>query len=222
VKELKVLFLGKAEDECTVKALKYTKMVFSNVEAHLGIWGDKLPDSAKNWEGDLIISYLSRWVVPKYLIDQAKIAAINFHPAPPNYPGIGCNNFALYNDEKLYGITCHHMSEKLDAGAIIQVKEFPIFPSDDVESLLGRVYDYQLILFFEVINDFTKSGEFSESSRTWTRLPYTRKEFDKLFEVTLDMDSAEVNRRIRAISFGQYQPHIFIHGKKFLYIDETS
>ena len=54
------------------------------------------PKEAKKWQGDYIISYLSRWIVPSYLLNNAKIASFNFHPASPEYPGIGCNNFALY------------------------------------------------------------------------------------------------------------------------------
>jgi len=217
MKKLKLLFLGKQDDECTNKALNYIKIAFPYVESHMGVWGDKLPESAKNWEGDIIISYLSRWVIPQFLIDNAEIAAINFHPAPPSYPGIGCNNFALYNNEQKYGVTCHHMSDTVDTGAIIQVKEFPIFSSDNVESLLSRVYDYQLVLFFEVISGFIIDKVFPASEETWTRKPYSRKEFDALFEITLDMDEDEVNKRIRAISFGQYRPFIEFQGKRFSY-----
>ena len=30
--------------------------------------------------------------------------AINFHPAPPKYPGSGCYNFAIYNKDKKIGM----------------------------------------------------------------------------------------------------------------------
>ena len=73
------------------------------------------------------MSYLI-WVVPEWLLRKAKIAAINFHPASPDYPGIGCRNFALYENAKEYGVTCHHMSATIDTGSIIEIKRFPIFP----------------------------------------------------------------------------------------------
>ena len=36
------------------------------------------------------------------LLKKAKKSAVNFHPASPDYPGIGCNNFALYDNAYLY------------------------------------------------------------------------------------------------------------------------
>ena len=63
---------------------------------------------------------------------KSKTAAINFHPASPEYPGTGCNNFALYENAGEYGVTCHYMAPKADTGKIIKVKRFPVFANDDV------------------------------------------------------------------------------------------
>ncbi|KZZ76580.1 hypothetical protein A3766_13440 [Oleiphilus sp. HI0132] len=216
----KVLFLGKADDIHTERALAYVSMAFGDVESYLGVWGEKLPSTVDHWEGDLIISYLSRWVVPEWLIKRAKVAAINFHPAPPSYPGIGCNNFALYNDEAVYGITCHHMENTVDTGKIIAVKEFPLLPSDTVSTLLPRLYDHQLSLFYDVIGDALSKGEFQKSERKWERTPYTRNEFEELFNIDVNMSESEVDNRIRAVSYGDFQPYITLHGKKFRYLPE--
>ncbi len=81
---------------------------------------------ARSWQGDYIISYLSRWVVPAELLERARRAAVNFHPASPDYPGIGCNNFALYENAAEYGVTCHHMAPRVDSGEIIAVRRFPV------------------------------------------------------------------------------------------------
>ena len=129
---LSLLFLGKADDADGVRALEFCQKNFARVTFCLGKWGDPLPEEIRCWEGDYIISYLSRWVVPEDLLKRAKKAAINFHPASPEYPGIGCNNFALYENAKEYGVTCHHMASKVDTGKIIAVKRFPVYPEDDV------------------------------------------------------------------------------------------
>src|SRR5438477_88283 len=98
-----VLFLGKIHDECTQKALDYCRQKFASVSGHLGKWGDPLPTPAADWEGNYIVSYLSRWVVTEALLKRATTGAINFHPAPPEFPGVGCTNFALYQEAKEYG-----------------------------------------------------------------------------------------------------------------------
>jgi methionyl-tRNA formyltransferase len=180
------------------------------VSYYLGKWGDPLPEDIGWWDGDYIISYLSRWIIPEYLIRKAKIAAINFHPASPAYPGIGCNNFALYEGAKEYGVTCHYMDKTVDTGNIIAVKRFPVFPTDDVDSLLSRTYDFQMTLFYEIIGKIICGEELPLSKEKWERKPFSRKEFNELLKITPEMDIGEVKRRIRATNFMQFKPAIKI------------
>jgi methionyl-tRNA formyltransferase len=205
-----ILFLGKDKDEHCNKALKFVKKSFSDVEYYLGKWGDPLPEDIGWWNGDYVISYLSRWVIPEYLIKKAKKAAINFHPASPSYPGIGCNNFALYEDAKEYGVTCHHMAAKVDTGKIIAVKRFPLFSTDDVSSLLLRTYDFQLTLFYEIIGKIINGEDLPLSEEQWERKPFSRKEFNELSKITPDMDFMEIKKRIRSTNFMQFKPIIEI------------
>jgi methionyl-tRNA formyltransferase len=181
------------------------------------MWGDPLPDIARNWQGDYIISYLSRWVVPTFLLERARLASFNFHPASPEYPGIGCNNFALYEDAKEYGVTCHHMAQKVDTGDIIAVRRFPVYPQDGVAELLQRTYEHQIALFFEILGMLAEGKELPISDEKWTRPPFTRVQFNELFVVTPEMDEAEITRRIRAISYKHWQPYVVLKGHKFFY-----
>ena len=218
---LSLLFLGKADDTDCARALEFCKKNFARVVFCLGNWGDPLPDEIRRWEGDTIISYLSRWVVPEELLSRAKKAAINFHPASPEYPGIGCNNFALYENAKEYGATCHHMATKVDTGRIIAVKRFPVYPEDDVTALLKRTYENQIALFFEIAQMMADGKELPVSSEKWTRPPFTRKQFNELFVIKPDMSKEEITRRVRAVSYGQYQPYVEIEGFRFEYKPEA-
>lgn len=213
---LSILFLGKEEDLHCSKALDFCLRNFSDVTAFLGKWGDRLPQEARQWEGDYIISYLSRWVVPDALLKCARRAAFNFHPGSPDYPGIGCNNFALYDEAAEYGVTCHHMQPKVDTGRIIAVKRFPVFQEDNVHSLLTRTHDVQLALFYEMVGLLAAGRKLPASDEKWTRPPYSRKEFNELGRITPDMSDEEVARRVRATSFGIYQPTVEIAGFTFV------
>lgn len=215
--KISLLFLGKADDPDCARALEYCQKNFEDVTYCLGKWGDPLPEYIRRWEGDYIISYLSRWVVPEELLKHARKAAINFHPASPEYPGIGCNNFALYENAKEYGVTCHHMASKVDTGSIIAVKRFPIYPEDDVEKLLQRTYENQIALFFEIAGLIAGGKDLPSSQEKWTRPPFTRKQFNELFVITADMSREEIARRVRAISYKQFQPFIEIDGFRFEY-----
>jgi methionyl-tRNA formyltransferase len=215
-----ILFLYKADDPDGARALAYCQEHFRDVTACIGVWGDPLPETARNWEGDYIISYLSRWVVPAFLLKRARKAAINFHPASPEYPGIGCNNFALYEDAKEYGATCHHMAPKVDTGPIIAVKRFPVYPEDGVDEILRRTYRHMMELFFEVMGFLAGGKELPTSNETWTRPPFTRVQFNELFVIRPDMDKEEIARRIRAVSYKHWQPYVEIQGFRFEYKPE--
>jgi len=212
-----ILFLGKADDPYCARALAYLREHSDNVASCLGKWGDPLPEEIRRWEGDYVISYLSRWVVPADLLSRARKAAINFHPASPEYPGIGCNNFALYENANEYGVTCHHMALKVDTGSIIAVSRFPVYETDNVASLLERTYQHQIALFMEIATLILNGEELPTSDEQWTRPPFTRKQFNELFKITPEMDKEEIARRVRAISYGPWQPYVEIGGFRFEY-----
>lgn len=165
---------------------------------------------------DYIISFLYNHLIPQAVLDNASIAAINFHPAPPEYPGTGSYNFALYNNEKMYGTVCHHMIEKPDSGKIIAVKRFPLFQTDTVKSLRERTMIYTLLNFFEVINIILEKKDLPLADEVWTHEPTTRKDLEKLLEINLDMSTDEIDKRIRSTAVPNYPgPYITIHGKKY-------
>jgi len=212
-----LLFLGKADEEYCAQAVEFCKSRFERLTVCLGGWGDAFPVEAREWEGDYIISYLSRWVVPEFLLRRARKAAINFHPASPEYPGIGCTNFALYEGASKYGVTCHHMAAKVDTGDIIAVRRFPMHPDDNVESLLHKTYEIQIALFMDIANLIAGGKELPISNEKWSRPPFTRAQFNELFRITAEMSRDEMARRVRAVSHLEFQPYIEMHGYRFVY-----
>ena len=210
-----MLFLGARDSEQCSKALSYCRSNFANCVEYLGQWGDPLAEDIGLWEGDYIISYLSRWIIPERILVKAKFAAINFHPGTPEYPGVGCNNFALYEQAQQYGVTCHHMASAVDTGSIIAVRRFDIIETDDVASLLNRTYDCQLQLFHQIVDTITSGDALPISSERWVRKPFTRQQLNELGMITTDMAREEVAKRIRATSYGQWQPTIEHQGFTF-------
>ena len=201
-----LLFLGKKDCSYTHAALKFCQNNFCEVHSYLGQWGDKLPGSLSDWSGDYIISFLSRWILPFPLLTRARKAAINFHPGSPDYPGVGCVNFAIYNQDLRYGTTCHYMNPVVDSGDIIEVKYFPIFESDTVESLLNRTYAFQLCLYYEILSLIIQGKLLPTSAENWRKKAYTRKEFNELITITDSMNEEEVLKRTRAATYGKWKP----------------
>jgi len=215
-----VLFLGKHNDQHCQRALSFVRANFQRVTAAVGKWGDPLPAEAAAWEGDYIISYLSRWIVPENLLKRARRASINFHPATPEYPGVGCTNFAIYEDSPTYGATCHHMKPIVDTGAVIAVSRFPMLDSDTVHSVHQRCYDYMLALFYDIVTGIVQGKQLPASSEHWTRKPFTRKQLLELERISPDMPPAEIKKRVRAMYYpGMPKPYTELGGVRFELVD---
>lgn len=216
-----ILLIGKKKDFYCERAVEFVKIHFPEHEILLGKRGEPFPEDAGWWKGDFIISYLSPWIIPEYLLNRASKASVNFHPGPPEYPGIGCTNFAIYNEADTFGITCHHMNPKVDTGQLIAVKRFPLYESDTVLSLTQRCYGFILAMFYEIMSLVLKGNELPKLDEDWKRKPYERKELDVLCRITPDMAKDEIQRRVKAVTFpnapGAYTE---IGGMKFDYKTE--
>ncbi len=218
-KDLSILFLGKDADPLCLKASEFVKNHFPNSTISLNSRGEPFPNKLMQWKGDYIISYLCPWIVPKELLDNASIHSINFHPGSPKYPGIGCTNFAIYNGEKEFGVTCHQMNQKVDTGDIIMVKRFPIYEADSVLSLTQRCYENISNMFYDIMDIIISGQELTPCGEKWERPPYQRKELNELCKLNLTMSAEEMKRRVKAVTFPNAPgAYIEINGMKFEYV----
>lgn len=214
-KDLQILFIGKKNDFFSEQAAAFISVHYPSAKIIYSAREDKFPEELLNWKGDLIISYLSQWIIPKSLLDKAEMAALNFHPGPPEYPGIGCTNFAIYDQADEFGVTCHHMNPKVDTGEIVSVTRFPVFENDTVYSLTQRCYSHILNMFYNIFYLLINGEKLPVAAEKWKRKPYLRKELDALCKLTPDMTPNEIERRIKATNY--LQPWAFVQlGNKII------
>ena len=187
------------------EAVNFLKNFTNRTTIYTGNVGDGFPQEPINRKRDLVISYMSPWIIPKEILDNTRKYAINFHPGPPEYPGIGCTNFAIYHEDKQFGVTAHIMEPKVDSGKIIAVKRFPIADNETVYSLTERCYTYILKMFYEVISKVFAEEDIFTCNEEWKRKPYTRRELDELCRITFDMEKKEIAGRIRATTYPDKQ-----------------
>ncbi len=205
---MSTLFLAKKTDWCR-RAEALVTAALSDVTVCTGEVGERIPAPAASWNGDHIISFVSPWIVPASLLERAGRAAINFHPGPPEYPGIGCYNFALYDEVEEYGVTCHHMASKVDTGQIVEVVRFPVAREDSVVSLKERSMEAMLALVARIVVVLAEGESLPSSEEEWRRRPFTRTELNELGRITAGMTDDEVRRRVRAMQFPGY-PGVFV------------
>ncbi len=125
---------------------------------------------------DYLLNFLSAPFVEP--IERQKFkAAINFHPAPPEYPGVGSASLALYDRRTTHGVTAHLMTNHYDSGTILRVRRFPIVSG--YRALFDRSLDETLILFKALVWDIAEGNPLRQSIEQWARGPYTRAEFEQ-------------------------------------------
>lgn len=221
---VRVLFFGRSGCEGTSKSLSLLKSLGCNITFVVSKGrGESLPEDISSWHGDYIFCFRSLFILPKYVINRAKIAAVNFHPAPVEYPGSGCLNFALYDNASRYGVTAHVMNEKVDNGAILRCDRFPILPSDSVDNLLERTHIKLLNLFIDIATDLILGGRKSfdkmllaSSNENWRGEAFKMKQLEKLRVVPLDVSEVELKKIIRATYTENFPPYIKLHGYEFV------
>ena len=218
---MKICLLIKKDKPFFNEIISHLRNNFKHVDVFSGNVTDKYPLKNNNISYDVIISYLSPWIIKEKNLKKTNLYNINFHPGPPEYPGTGCYNFALYENEKIYGVTAHLMNKLVDTGKIIRVNRFNIDKNDNVHSLMKKSYKELFKLFKNIVNEIKKDN-LKISNEKWKRVAYTRKELNKLQIITKKMTSKEINKRIRATYIkGLYSPYIIIGKNKFEFINEN-
>ena len=223
---IRVLFFGRSNCGHSTAALKKLKdSGFDTTHVESAKRNESLPEQVLSWSGHYILSFRSLFILPRRLLERAQIAAINFHPGPPEYPGSGCINFALYDDAKEYGVTAHVMNEIVDNGLILNVRRFPIVSDDTVESLVTKSHDAALVQFKSIVDEMS-SPDVSEwkrllengSGEDWRGTARRISDLDSMQILAYPFDAQELKKRLRAVHSKAFPLEIDIEGRRFALI----
>lgn len=167
---------------------------------------------------DILLNYLAPMIVPAAVLAMVRLDAINFHPAPPAWPGIGSASYALYHGDATFGVTAHRMTTRVDAGDIVQVSTFPIDPDDTCEKLFERALSETLPLFRDVCAALVRDGRLSPSGDRWARPAISRAEFERWMTVSEHDSPEEILRKVRALRHPRFPgPFIEVNGVRVPY-----
>lgn len=158
-------------------AEEYTRTLFEHVQAVYWQVGTPFPQEVEDWEGDWIISFRGDLIVPERIYTRARKGAINIHPSPPWFRGLGGQYYAIYEHHQRYGSTCHHLAKSVDSGDIIDVRYFTIAPGETVTSLRHSVGAHSLSQFVELVaNYIAQDKPLPAAEEQWGDRLYTTKE----------------------------------------------
>jgi methionyl-tRNA formyltransferase len=167
-----------------------------------------------------LISFGSIFYVRQEILSLFEFDCYNFHPGPPNYPGWAPFSFAIYDEASTYGVTVHKMNSKIDTGNIIKYKKFNIPNEFNVENLMDITTSYMYELYNELILDFISNQKsLSCIDEKWCGKIRTKKDFEHMCHITLDLSEEELKKRINAFANGDgYNvPFIQIENNKYIY-----
>lgn len=170
---------------------------------------------------DMLYSCIFPKKIKKRWIEAAKVAAINFHPAPlPEYRGVFGYNFAFLNHESSYGVSCHFLVDQFDEGDIIEVKRFPYnFEDGSLKELIG-LSDYHMFDLFQRIYTRFKNGETVKGAPQTRGRYYSRKDFEREKHIDL-ADAAGTLDKIKAFWYPPFEgAYIKIGDRKIMLVPE--
>lgn len=162
---------------------------------------------------DLFLNFLAPMIVPARVLERIRGEAINFHPAPPAWPGIGSASYALYRGDDTFGATAHRMTTTVDGGTIIRVTRFPITPDETCDALSREGRRSCLSLLYEVGDEFVRHGRVSPSGDVWERAAMTRAEFERWMIIMPGDPPEDIARKVRALRHPRFPgPFMLVNG----------
>ena len=186
--------------------------------------GEDIYNHIEEFEGKLDVVFCNTYpkLINKAIVDIAKIGGYNFHAAPlPEYKGVFGFNFAIYNGERQYGVTCHELTEKFDDGNIVEVMRFDIDPENITVKELVSKSEKQLFILFKKIFFLLASESVLESIPQTNGTYYSRNQFEKIKRINETDSQIEIERKIRAFWYPPYEgAYILLDGKKYTIVDE--
>jgi methionyl-tRNA formyltransferase len=146
-----------------------------------------------------LIAFTSPIVVPLKVLNLLGFGAYNFHPASPDFPGWAPAHFAVYHQATHFGATAHVMTERVDAGPIVDVELFSIPRDISVGELQQRAYSSLARLFWrQAKNLATQPGPLAQLPIRWSGKKTTRSCYAAMCSIPSDISGDERARRVRA------------------------
>lgn len=164
-----------------------------------------------------LVAFCTEVIVPPATLERCAAGAYNFHPGPPEYPGIFPSCFAIYDGATTFGATAHRMTAMVDGGDIVAVSRFDMPPNVDRLHLDGLSFDAVMSLFKETVPRLLDlSTDLSPLGETWTGPARTRKHFEQLCHLPDNVSQEEFERRYRAVGEGpEHALTLEVHGHRF-------
>ena len=108
-------------------------------------------------KAELFVTAAFGQILKRDLLYGAKYGAVNLHASLlPKYRGAAPIHYALWQGEKITGVTTMYMNEGMDTGDMIYKAEYEILPEDNTEKLYEKLSAIGADLLCKTVNDIEK------------------------------------------------------------------
>ncbi len=159
------------------------------------------------------------------VIQHFKHGIVNLHFAPlPYYRGSKTLPQAIIHGEKNYGVTLHYIDEHLDTGPIIDVRWKKL---DETKTGLELIHEYEDLafsLFQEYCPKLLVSPLLAIDQQEYiynhhiTPKFYTRQDFEKLYQLSLEWSFDKLYTHVRALTLGNNKHPFIQNGQRRIYL----
>jgi natural product biosynthesis luciferase-like monooxygenase protein len=163
-----------------------------------------LTELLRGVEFDHLASIAHLSIIPAEALALVKGLAINFHDGPlPGLAGLNVTSWAILRGEPTHGITWHVMTERADAGRILEERRFDIAPDETAFLLNAKCYAAGLESFAALARRVA-AGDTSGREQDFTGRQYFGRWARPALSGVIDWQSAgeEIAALVRALDFG--------------------
>ncbi len=169
---------------------------------------------ATEFRPDIMFSVYYRRILSQDILDIPRLGSFNFHPSLlPKHRGCFSAPWAIIDGDRVTGVTCHRMTEKVDAGEIIDREDVTIAETETGLSLYDKLVNTTASLFVRVL-DRAETGSLEGTPQEGEGSFHCREvPFDGMIDP--QGPGARIDRFIRAIYFPPYHPAtVIVDGRR--------
>lgn len=182
---------------------------------------NRLAERLDGEEFDYLFSIANLRLLPEALLQMPMRGAINFHDGLlPRYAGVNTPTWALWNQEKEYGITWHLMSAKADQGDILKQKRFSLEKGETAFSLNAKCFEAGIEGFAELTEEL-REGRVQATVQDASRIRYflRMQKPEAVTTISWEWDAETISAAARSLDFGGYENPV---GTAKLWINEEA
>jgi len=161
---------------------------------------DEAAQGIAGLKADLFVVASFGLIIPRRFLDLPAIGCLNVHPSLlPRYRGPAPMQWAIWNGEKVTGITIIAMNEKMDSGDILYQEETPIGPDEDAHALSGRLSRRAAEIVPRVAGEAERAAVLRGLPQDEEKATYTPMITKEMGKIEWSADAARIVRQVRAL-----------------------